>query len=164
MDVEWSSLFELTIPPLEIIVRGSLVYWFIFLLLRMAGRRDLGSIGISSILLLVLMADAAQNAMAAEYKSVGEGMILIATLVFWSVLVDRISYFIPASRPLLAPDRICLIKDGVMQKRGMRKEHVTEDELMSELRLKGIDDIAKVRRAYIEEAGDISVLAYREKS
>ncbi len=163
MDVEWSSLFELTIPPLEIIVRGTLVYWFIFVLLRIAGRRDLGSIGISSILLLVLIADAAQNAMAADYKSVSEGMILITTLVFWSVLVDRISYFIPASRPLLAPDRICLVKNGVMQKRGMRKEHVTEDELMSELRLKGIDDIAKVRRAYIEEAGDISVLAYPEK-
>ncbi len=163
MDVEWSSLFELTMPPLEIVVRGTLVYWFIFLLLRMAGRRDLGSMGISGILLLVLIADAAQNAMAAEYKSVGEGMILIATLVFWSVVVDRVSYFVPASRPLLAPQRICLIKDGVMQRRGMRKEYVTEDELMAELRLQGIDDIAQVRRAYIEEAGEVSVLRYAKK-
>ncbi|SHI35225.1 DUF421 domain-containing protein [Pollutimonas bauzanensis] len=163
MDVEWSSLFELTMPPLEIVVRGTLVYWFIFLLLRMAGRRDLGSIGISGILLLVLIADAAQNAMAADYKSVGEGMILIATLVFWSVAVDRVSYYVPATRPLLAPQRICLIKDGVMQRRGMRKEYVTEDELMAELRLQGIDDIAQVRRAYIEEAGDVSVLRYAKK-
>lgn len=164
MDVEWSSLFELTMSPLEIFVRGTLVYWFIFILLRLAGRRDIGSIGISSILLLVLIADAAQNAMAADYKSISEGMILITTLVFWSVAVDRISYFIPASRAFLAPDRICLIKDGVMQRRGMRREHITDQELMSEIRLKGIDDITQVRRAYIEEAGDISVLTYSKKT
>ncbi len=164
MDVEWSSLFTLTMPPLEIIVRGTLVYWFIFVLLRIAGRRDLGSMGISGILLLVLIADAAQNAMAADYKSVGEGMILIATLVFWSIVVDRVSYFVPAARPLLAPHRVCLVKDGVMQRRGMRKEYITEDELMAELRLRGIADIAQVRRAYIEEAGDVSVLRYPKAS
>lgn len=164
MDMDWGSLFELGIPPLEIVVRGTLVYWFIFLLLRMAGRRDLGSIGISGILLLVLIADAAQNAMADDYKSVGEGMILISTLVFWSVFVDRVSYFVPASRPLLSPHRVCLVKDGMMQRRGMRKEYMTEDELMAELRLQGIDDLAEVRRAYIEEAGDVSVLRYQKKS
>lgn len=164
MDVDWGSLFELTKSPLEIFVRGTLMYWFIFILLRMAGRRDIGSIGISSILLLVLIADAAQNAMAADYKSVSEGMILVATLVFWSVFVDRVSYYVPAARPLLQPNRICLVRDGVIQRRGMRHEHVTEQELMSELRLKGIDDLTEVRRAYIEEAGDISVLTYSKKS
>jgi len=164
MDVDWGSLFEFNVTPLELIVRGTLIYWFIFLLMRMAGRRDFGSIGMANILLLVLIADAAQNGMAAEYKSVGEGMVLIATLVFWSVFIDRLCYFVPAVRGVLEPNRLCLVKDGAMQRRGMRKEYITEDELMAELRLKGVDDVSKVRRAYIEETGDISVLTYPEKN
>lgn len=133
------------------------MYWFIFVALRMAGRRDLGSLGISSILLLVLIADAASNGMSANYQSVGEGMVLVGTLFFWSVFVDRISYFFPATRVLLSPDRICLVRDGVMQRRAMRQEYITEEELMAELRLRGINELAEVRRAYIEETGEVSV-------
>lgn len=133
------------------------MYWFIFVALRMAGRRDLGSLGISSILLLVLIADAASNGMSANYQSVGEGMVLVGTLFFWSVFVDRISYFFPATRALLSPDRICLVRDGVMQRRAMRQEYITEEELMAELRLRGVNELAEVRRAYIEETGEVSV-------
>ncbi|TKR54194.1 DUF421 domain-containing protein [Allopusillimonas ginsengisoli] len=163
MDVQWDTLFEFGVSPLELIVRGTLTYWFIFLLLRFAGRRNFGSVGMANILLLVLIADAAQNSMAAEYKSVGEGMVLIATLVFWSLFVDRLCYFVPTARAVLEPDRICLIKDGQMQLRCMRKEYITEEELMAELRIKGIHDITEVRRAYLEGEGDISVLRFVKK-
>ncbi|MFW7342661.1 YetF domain-containing protein [Pollutimonas sp. H1-120] len=162
MQTDWGSLFELTMSPWELIVRGTITYWFIFALLRLAGRRDFGSVGMANILLLVMIADAAQNGMAGDYKTITEGMILIATLVFWSVLVDRLCYFVPAARVVLEANRLCLVKDGQIQRRGMRREYITEDELMAELRKNGIDDIKKVRRAYMEEAGDISVLPYRK--
>ncbi|MGB3290284.1 MAG: YetF domain-containing protein [Burkholderiaceae bacterium] len=162
MQTDWGSLFEFTLSPWELIVRGSITYWFIFLLLRLAGRRDFGSVGMANILLLVMIADAAQNGMAGEYKTISEGMVLIATLVFWSVFVDRLCYFVPAARVVLEANRLCLVKDGQIQRRGMRREYITEDELMAELRKNGIDDIRKVRRAYMEEAGDISVLPYRK--
>jgi uncharacterized membrane protein YcaP (DUF421 family) len=162
MEVDWASLFELNMSPLELIVRGTVTYWFIFALLRLAGRRDFGSVGMANILLLVMIADAAQNGMAGDYKTIAEGMVLIATLVFWSVFIDRLCYFVPAARVVLEANRLCLVKDGQMQKRGMRREYVTEDELMAELRKKGIDDIKMVRRAYMEEAGEISVLPYRK--
>ncbi|NYT23544.1 DUF421 domain-containing protein [Alcaligenaceae bacterium] len=157
MDVQWDTLFQFGVAPLELIIRGTLMYWFIFVALRMAGRRDLGSLGISSILLLVLISEAASNGMSANYQSVGEGMVLVGTLFFWSVFVDRVNYFFPAMRGLLSPERICLVRDGVMQKRSMRREYITESELMAELRLKGINDLAEVRRAYIEETGEVSV-------
>lgn len=134
------------------------MYWFIFVALRIAGRRDLGSLGISSILLLVLIADAASNGMAANYQSVGEGMVLVATLFFWSIFVDRVSYFFPITRPLLSPDRICLVRNGTLQRRAMRREYITEAELMAELRLQGVNDLSEVWRAYIEETGEVSVL------
>lgn len=162
MDVQWDALFRFDVAPLELFIRGTLMYWFIFVALRIAGRRDLGSLGITSILLLVLIADAASNGMSSDYQSVSEGMVLVATLFFWSVFVDRVSYFFPFTRVLLSPDRICLVRDGVMQRRAMRREYITEAELMSELRLHGINRLSDVRRAYIEETGDVSVLPYLE--
>ncbi|NGM87997.1 DUF421 domain-containing protein [Parapusillimonas sp. SGNA-6] len=160
MDVDWPSLFEFTVPPLELIVRGTIIYWFVFTLLRIAGRRDFGSVGMANILLLVMIADAAQNGMAGEYKTVTEGMVLIATLVFWSMAVDRVCFSFPAVRDFLEPNRICLIKDGEFQRRGMRKEFITDEELLAELRLNGVDDVAQVRRAYIEPNGHVSVLKF----
>jgi uncharacterized membrane protein YcaP (DUF421 family) len=160
MDVDWGSLFEFSVAPLELIVRGTLIYWFVFILMRVGGRRDFGNVGMANILLLVMIADAAQNGMAGDYKTVVEGMVLIATLVFWSMAVDRLCYKVPAVRDFLEPDRICLIKDGAMQRRGMRKEYITDEELLAELRLSGVDDIAQVRRAYIEPNGHVSVLKF----
>ncbi|HWL29483.1 MAG TPA: YetF domain-containing protein [Burkholderiaceae bacterium] len=160
MGVDWGSLFEFTVSPLELIVRGSIIYWFVFTLLRLAGRRDFGSVGMANILLLVMIADAAQNGMAGDYKTIPEGMVLIATLVFWSSAIDRLCFLFPTVRDFLEPDRICLIKDGQLQRRGMRKEYITDEELLAELRLNGVDDVAQVRRAYIEPNGNVSVLKF----
>lgn len=162
MGLQWSELFIFTISPWELVVRGSLMYWFIFILLRLAGRRDLGSVGAADVLLVVLIADAAQNAMSAEYKTVAEGMVLVGTLVLWSVAIDRACYFFPSVSRLFEPGRICLIKDGILQRRGMRREYITREELMSELRLAGIADLSEVHRAYIESTGNISFLKVKD--
>jgi len=162
MDIDWHELFRFGVSPLEIVVRGTLIFWFIFILLRIAGRRDFGSLGSADVLLLVLIADAAQNGMAGDYTSVAEGAVLVATLVFWSVAIDVACYAVPQTSQWLKPDRVCLVKDGVIQRQGMRREYVTEEELMSELRLKGVEDLAHVRRAYIESNGNISVLTHRK--
>lgn len=161
MDVDWAGLFSFTLSPIELFVRGTLIFWFIFMLLRIAGRREFGSVGTANVLLLVMIADAAQNGMAAEYKTVAEGMVLIATLIFWSVFIDRLCFFVPAVRVVLEPNRISLIRDGQMDRRGMRKEYITEEELMAQLRAHGINDVSRVRRAYIEEAGQVTVLPYK---
>jgi len=86
----------------EIILRGTIVYLFLFVLLRIL-RRGAEAIGISDLLVVVLIADAAQNAMASEYKSITEGLILVTTIVFWDYFLDWLGYRFPAVRPLLRP-------------------------------------------------------------
>ena len=162
MQIDWAGMFEFSMSPWELVLRGTMMYWFIFILLRLGGRRDLGSFGAADVLLVVLIADAAQNAMAAQYNSVSEGAVLVATLVLWSVFADRVAYFIPATRPFFEPGRVLLIKDGQMQRRGMRREYVSRDELLEELRIQGIDDISKVRRAYMESTGNVSILKMKD--
>src|SRR5262245_66402165 len=85
-------LFQFQVSPWELIVRGTLIYWFLFLLFRFVLRRDAGSLGLADILVIVIIADAAQNGMAGDYKSVGEAMVLVGTLAFWNYWIDWMSY------------------------------------------------------------------------
>lgn len=161
---DWNGVFEFSVSPLEIFIRGTIVYWFIFVLLRVAGRRDIGSMGVADMLVLVLIADAAQNAMAGEYRSVPDGLILIGTIVGWTWLIDRVTYRYAWLDRCLSPRRVCLVRDGVIQLRNLRREYITKDELLTELRLKGVAEMASVRRAYMESTGEISVLRGPVKS
>lgn len=160
MGINWDDMWSFSVSPWELVLRGTLMFWLILILLRLGGRRDIGSVGTADILLVVIIADAASNGMSADYKSVAEGAVLVTTLVFWSVAVDRLCYFFPLIDRLLEPRRIVLIKDGQVQRRGMRKEYVTMEELESELRKNGVDAVDKVWRAYMEATGEISVLTY----
>jgi uncharacterized membrane protein YcaP (DUF421 family) len=69
--IDWTGLLRFSMDPLELVLRGSAVYLFVFALFRFVLRRDAGSVSIADILLLVLIADASQNAMAGCYQSLG---------------------------------------------------------------------------------------------
>jgi len=72
-DIEWKNVVLPTIPLIEIILRGSVMYLSLFILLRVTLKRQGGTLGMTDLLLIVLLADASQNAMAGEYKSLPDG-------------------------------------------------------------------------------------------
>ena len=158
--MDWGALFRLTVNPVELIVRGTATYWFIFLLFRVVLRRSVGAIGIADVLLLVLIADAAQNAMADDYKSLTDGAILVSTILGWNVLFDWISYRFPRIGKLVEPRPLPLVEYGRMNRRHMREELVSEDELMAKLREQGIERIEEVKRAMMESDGVVTVIRY----
>ncbi|HEX5126148.1 MAG TPA: YetF domain-containing protein [Rhodocyclaceae bacterium] len=153
-------IFMPGVPALEIILRGTAVYWFIFIIFRLVLRRDVGSLGIADILLLVLIADASQNAMSANYDTVTDGFVLIATLVFWSFLLDWLSFNFPRFEHFIQPPPLCLVREGRVLHRNLRRELLTVHELMAKLRESGVENIAQVRRAYMESDGTISVIKH----
>jgi len=159
-----SALFRLTVSPLELIVRGTVVYWFLFVLFRVVLRRDVGSIAIADVLLLVLIADASQNAMAGGYESISDGFILVATIALWNYALDWASFHSPALRRLVEAKPLPLIRDGRMLRKNMRRELITADELTAKLREDGVDDIAEVRLACLETDGEISILRVEGKA
>lgn len=156
--VDWQELFIPTNSIPEIILRGTITYILLFLILRFFLKRQSGVIGIADLLVIVLIADAAQNAMASEYKSITEGAILILTIVFWNYAVDWLGFRFPALRRLTRPPPLLLIKDGKMLFRNMRQEMITTEELNSQLRQQGVEHCSDVKRAYIEGDGSISVI------
>ncbi len=152
------ALLELSMNPLELVVRGTLMYWFLFLLFRFFLRRDVGSIGIADVLLLVLIADASQNAMAGGYETVSDGIVLVATIASWNWLFDWAAFRFEWMRRFLAAKPLQLVIDGKMQRRNLRKEMISQDELMAALREQGIDALEKVRLATMESDGVITVV------
>jgi uncharacterized membrane protein YcaP (DUF421 family) len=155
--IDWESVLVPSLNVAEIILRGSIVYLFLFVLLRIL-RRGAGTIGISDLLVIVLIADAAQNAMASEYKSITEGLILVTTIVAWDYFLDWLGYRFPAIRHLLRPAPSLLIRDGRIQKGNMGREMITDEELIQQLREQGKQKIQEVKESYIEGDGRISVI------
>ena len=158
MMIDWEKLFTHEVPLLELFLRGTVMYIALLAVLRLLVRRHVGSMSLMDLLLMVLIADAAQNAMAAEYKSLTEGFVLCGTLMGWNYLFDWLSYRYPAFERILAPAPLPVIRNGKMLKRNMQQELITADELRSQLRLQEIQDIGEIELAYIEPDGALSIV------
>ena len=158
MTLHWSELFGLSVPPLELVVRGSALYLFLLVLFRVVIKRRMGAIGMADILVLVIISDASQNAMAGEYKTVTDGFILISTIIAWNYVFDWAGYHFPRLQKLLEPAPLLLIRDGRVLRRNLRVEYVSDQELESQLRQHGIEDPAEVAKAYLEPDGEFTVI------
>jgi uncharacterized membrane protein YcaP (DUF421 family) len=161
--MDLSELFTVHVSPLELIVRGTVMYWFLLLIFRFVLRRDAGSLGVADILLVVVIADASQNAMAGGYGTVTEGFVLVGTLVFWNYALDWAACRWDIVHKLTDPPPLQMIRAGRPVLRNMRKEFVTREDLDAQLRQAGIDDIRQVRSAYLEGDGKFSVLKYDDR-
>ncbi|MGE5525843.1 MAG: DUF421 domain-containing protein [Rhodospirillaceae bacterium] len=162
-NVDWQSVLMPGAPVLEIIVRGSVMYLSLFFLLRFVLRREAGALGITDLLVIVLLADAAQNGMAGDYQSISDGLILVVTLVAWSYVLGLLSFKSSFFRRLIRPPRVMLVRNGQPLQDALEKEKISMDELMGEVRTHGIDDLRRVKRAYIESDGMISVITDKQE-
>ena len=153
-----ADLFQVHVPVPELMLRGTLVYWLLFLIFRFVLRRDVGAVGIADILLLVIVADAAQNAMSGGYDTFAEGAILVGTIVSWNWLLDFLSFHFKPVRRFASPSRLTLVERGTPRRRNLRREFITMDELHEKLREQGIEKMADVKAAYLEGDGQISVI------
>lgn len=154
-------MFTFTVAPLELVIRGTLTYLFLFCLFRFAVRRGAGGLGLSDLLVLVLIADAAQNAMAGEYTSIVDGFVLIGTILGWRLLLNWLSFHFPLSRRFTLASPVCIVRDGARQKAALAHELITDEELLAMLHEHGIDDIAQVRRAWLKAHGQVTVIRKR---
>jgi len=158
MKINWQLLFVPQTPIIELVTRGIVMYVALFVLIRVVIRRHVGIVNIMDLLVIVLIADAAQNGMAGEYRSITEGIVLCGVIIGMSYCLDWLAYYFPKLRPWLEPPTLPLIRHGRMIRRNMRQELISEDELMTKLREQGISDMHEVKLAYIESDGQFSVI------
>lgn len=156
--VDWEALFVPNEPLAELILRGSIVYLALFLFLRIVLKRESGTLGVTDLLVVVLIADAAQNGLAGGYESIPEGLILVAVILGWSLAVNWVGYHVPAIGRLVHPQPLELVRDGEMIRENMRRELITREELLTQLREQGVERVEQVKTARIEGNGMISVI------
>jgi uncharacterized membrane protein YcaP (DUF421 family) len=159
--VDFEALIIPTHSVLEMIVRGTVMYLMLVAIVRLLRRRGIGTLGVADLLVIVIIADAAQNALSNEYQSLTEGIVLILTIVGWDYVLDLLSYRFPKVRRLLHWPALMLVLDGKIIRGNMEKESLTDQELMSHLRVKGIDDLRQVKKAFLEDNGQVSVIKVR---
>ncbi|HEX2566059.1 MAG TPA: YetF domain-containing protein [Burkholderiales bacterium] len=157
MTLDWQALF---VPemPLEMVVRGTISYWFLFVLFRFGVRRRIGSVGMADILILVIVSDAIQQSMAGEYVSVTDGFILVGVLVGWAIFTDWLAFRFRALERVLEPPPLKLVHRGAVLYRNLRAELISEAELKAKLREAGAADYAEIEAAYMESDGQITVI------
>ncbi|MFT4045530.1 MAG: DUF421 domain-containing protein [Solimonas sp.] len=159
--IDWHALFVPSGSLAEIVLRGTLIYLFLFTLMRVL-HREAGQFNIADLLVVVIIADAAQNGMAGTYNSVTEGVVLIATIVAWDFTLDWATFRFAAVRRLVQPQSVALIRDGNIQWRAMRRELITETELMGRLHQDGLQNVEDVYRCYVEADGKLSVISFEQ--
>lgn len=160
----WDSLFVPSLGLAEVMVRGTIMYLALFAILRFLARRQAGNFGPADLLLIVVIADAAQNSLGKDYSSVSEGLALVLTIVFWNYTLDWLAWRFPSLRPILAAPPLKLVENGRMIAANLRREMIPEEELMGQLREEGIEDVRDVKAAYLEGDGRLSVLKGASKS
>ena len=89
--IDWQSMFVPTESLVEIFIRGTLMYLGMYFILRVF-RRQSGSIGVADLLVIVVIADAAQNGMAGDSRSITEALLLIITIVLWDFFLDWLGF------------------------------------------------------------------------
>ncbi|MEW6373777.1 MAG: YetF domain-containing protein [Pseudomonadota bacterium] len=157
----WSDLFAVETPVLELVVRGTILYFTILVLMRFMPRRTGGELATMDLIFLLLIAEAASNAFG-EYTSVSEGLVLVVVLMGWNFIINAASYRFRFVEKLVSSPPIQVIRDGRMLRRNMRREFLTEEELMSSLRQQSIASVDEVKAAYIEGEGALTVVRFKE--
>ncbi len=162
--VDWAGMFTPARSALEMFVRATIMYFVIVALLKVVVKRQTGGVGRTDILVIVLIAEISGPGFTADYVSVVEGAVLIATVLFWSLAIEWLTQRFPMFERFFQPPPVFLIQNGKMLPRNMRTELVTKDELMTHLREEGIGDIADVKQACMEPDGMISVIRTGDRS
>lgn len=158
-----ADALTLTMPVWEIVARTSLVYLSIVLLLRVVPKRRSGSISPNDMISLVLIGAVAGDAVMGGSSSIVDILLMIAVVIGWGYLLDVLEYHFPLMHRLLREPQTALIRDGQILWRNLRREFVTEEELLAALREEGVEEPDMVRSAYLEADGQISVIKSEEQ-
>jgi uncharacterized membrane protein YcaP (DUF421 family) len=149
LHVDWPGLIIPTHSTAEMIVRGSLMYLAIFVLMRFVMKRQAGSFNLADILLIGIIADATQNGFSREYTSITEGLVLLVTIIGWDFAIDWLVHKSRRFARLVSPAPLLLVRDGQMLRQNLRRELISTEELQSHLRQQGVSKLHEVKRAYM---------------
>ena len=143
---------------MDLVIRAAVVFVFIFILMRVIGRRELGTLEPFDLILLVVIGDLAQQGVTQQDNSVTGVILVIGTIGVLTVTTSYLSFRFRRLRPLLDGEPVVLLEDGRPIERNLRRERITLEELAEAARLHEVASLGDVRWAVLETSGEISII------
>jgi uncharacterized membrane protein YcaP (DUF421 family) len=141
---------------MDIVIRATIIFLFVFALTRLLGRRELNSLEPFDLILLIVTGDLVQQGVTQNDESLTGAVLAISTIGLLTVLLSWLSYRFKRMRPILNGEPIVLVEDGEVIAANLRRQRLTREEIGAEARLEGISSIEDVRWAILETNGQIS--------
>ena len=143
---------------MDIVLRASAIFLFLWLLTRSLGRRELTQLNAFELVVIIVMGDMVQQAVTQQDTSVVGGFLAVGTMGLWVLVLSWVSFRFGSARRVLDGRPVIVVRDGEPVMDALRTERITFDDLLAEARQEGIDDLSKVRFAVLEVDGKFSFL------
>jgi len=143
---------------MDIVIRATVAFFFIFLLTRVTCRRNLTALEPFDLILIVMLGDLVQQGVTQSDYSVTGLLLASGTIAVLSFVVAWSSYHFVRLRPLLDGEPIIVIQEGKVVDRNLKRERITEEELAAQARLSKIASFDEVQWAILEKGGQISFI------
>ncbi len=143
---------------MDLVIRATVVFFFIFLITRIAGRRELSSLEPFDVILLVVLGDLVQQGITQSDQSVTGTLIVISTVTLLSVGVSWASFRSGKIRLVSEGEPIVLVQDGRIIERNLRRERLTRGDVEEAARGQQVVSLGDVRWAILEKEGSISFI------
>jgi uncharacterized membrane protein YcaP (DUF421 family) len=143
---------------MDIVLRGIVIFAFLYILMRIIGRRELSTLEPFDLILLVVLGDAVQQGLTQDDYSLTGSLLAVGTIAMLQLGVSYTNFRFPRMRPILDGEPICLIRDGEPIMRNLNRERVTLDDLAAAMRLQNIATFGEVAWAIMETNGSISFI------
>ena len=144
---------------MDIVLRATVVFVFVYVLMRAIGRRELSQMQPFDLLLLVVLGDLiTQGALQSDMSLTG-AILATSTFALLSVAVSYLAYRFARLRPILEGEPIVVVQDGEVIERNLRRERLTVEDVQEAARMEGIAALGDVRWAVLETTGRISFIA-----
>ena len=153
----WNSLFHLTLSPLELTIRAIAVFLYVLVLLRLAGKRQLGQMSATEFVSILLISNAVQNSMNGGDNSLSGGLILAGVLIFVSWLISVLTFRYRRFQVIFEGTPTLLIHRGKIIEKNLAKERMPHTELTALLRKQGIHSVHEVETGVLEADATLSV-------
>lgn len=150
---------------MESVIRGVVIYLFLWLIFRISGKRTLAETSPFELVLLLIISEVTNQAMVDSDHSVTNAILLIMTLTGMSILLSVVKHYWPAANRILEGMPLPLIKDGKVLQENLDKSRVDMDEILAAARMtQGVDRMEDIAHATVENDGKISVVPKSGKS
>ena len=143
---------------MEIVVRATVIYIFLWIVVRGIGKRELGELSPFDLVLLVVIGDLVQQGVTQEDFSLTGAMIAVGTFAFWVIVFAYAQFRSPRARHLVNGTAAIVVRDGVPLEQVLRLQRVSLDDLKLAARQKGIADLRDVQLAVLEPEGRFSFI------